>query len=204
VQEDVDFVFDPESIENPLAASASLAVLMRLPTSQRSAVILMDVLGYSLKELSEIINASIPATKSLLHRGREALRHVVNDDADPRSATLDAADRRRLAAYVDKFNARDFDALRDMLSDDVKLELVAHSERRGKVEVGGYFSNYAKLSDWRMRLGTVENEHAVVVFLEQNLTPSYFILLEWNGERIARIRDFRYARYVMEAVDLVA
>jgi RNA polymerase sigma-70 factor (ECF subfamily) len=72
------------------------------------------------------------------------------------------------------------------------------------VEVGGYFSNYAKLSDWRMRLGTVENEHAVVVFLEQNLTPSYFILLEWNGERIARIRDFRYARYVMEAVDLLA
>jgi RNA polymerase sigma-70 factor (ECF subfamily) len=176
---------------------------MRLPTSQRSAVILMDVLGYSLKELSEIIGASVPATKSLLHRGRETLRHVADGDDDVRRETLDAADRRRLMAYIEKFNARDFDALRDMLSDDVKLELVAHSERRGKVEVGGYFSNYAKLSDWHMTLGVVDSEQAIVVFLKDESLPSYFILLEWTAGRITQIRDFRYARYVMEAASLL-
>lgn len=31
---------------------------------------------------------------------------------------------------------------------------------------------------------------------------SYVILLGWDGDRLARIRDFRYAPYVMEALDV--
>ena len=27
--------------------------------------------------------------------------------------------------------------------------------------------------------------------------PVYFVLLDWSGDRILQIRDFRYARYVI-------
>ena len=32
--------------------------------------------------------------------------------------------------------------------------------------------------------------------------PSYFILLEWMGDRVVNIRDFRFARYATEGAEL--
>jgi RNA polymerase sigma-70 factor, ECF subfamily len=36
--------------------------------------------------------------------------------------------------------------------------------------------------------------------------PSYLMLIEWRGEQISFIRDYRYARYVVEsaAIELAA
>ena len=196
---DIDQVPDPDSIESSLAASANLSLFMQLPTAQRSAVILMDVLGYSLRELSEIIGVSVPATKSLLHRGRETLRDVADANPDADEPLLDANDRKLLADYIDKFNARDFDALREMLSAEVKLELVARAERSGKVDVGNYFSNYSKFFDWRLERGSIEGKDVVLVFDHDEASPSYFVVIEWRGQKIVKIRDFRYARYVMQS-----
>ena len=53
------------------------------------------------------------------------------------------ADRARLGAYVAHFNARDFDAIRAMIADDVRLDLVSRTHMRGKDEVFSYFGNYA-------------------------------------------------------------
>ena len=39
--------------------ATSLRTFMRLPPAQRSSVILMDVLGYSLEEIGGVIDASI-------------------------------------------------------------------------------------------------------------------------------------------------
>ena len=50
-----------------------------------------------------------------------------------------------LGAYVAHFNARDFDAIRAMISDDVRLDLVSRTQMRGKAEVASYFGNYAKI-----------------------------------------------------------
>ena len=172
---------------------------MHLPTAQRSAVILMDVLGYSLRELSEIIGVSVPATKSLLHRGRETLRDVAHTASDPSEPILDANSRKRLAEYITKFNARDFDALRDLLSADVRLELVARAERSGKDDVGNYFSNYSNVFDWRLELGSIEGRDVILAFIDGASTPSYFVLIEWDEDRIVKIKDFRYARYVMQS-----
>ena len=51
--EALETIADPDSeIERRQAAAASLRTLMRLPVAQRSSVILMDVLGHSLEEIS--------------------------------------------------------------------------------------------------------------------------------------------------------
>jgi RNA polymerase sigma-70 factor (ECF subfamily) len=34
--------------------------------------------------------------------------------------------------------------------------------------------------------------------------PSYFIMLEWADGKIVNIRDFRYARYVVEGAAVIA
>jgi RNA polymerase sigma-70 factor (ECF subfamily) len=33
--------------------------------------------------------------------------------------------------------------------------------------------------------------------------PSYFVLLEWGDDKVLTIRDFRYARYAIEAAEVV-
>src|SRR5215469_15963109 len=57
-------------------AAASLRTFMRLPVVQRSSVILKDVIGYSLEEISALTGASTATVKSALQRGRARLRQL--------------------------------------------------------------------------------------------------------------------------------
>ncbi len=66
-----------------VAATASLAALVSLPPTQRSSVVLMDVLGHSLAETAEIIGISVAAVKAALHRGRARLRVLANTPRPP-------------------------------------------------------------------------------------------------------------------------
>ena len=77
VDEDPEMVVDPaDEIAARQASAAALRTFMRLPVAQRSCVILMDVLGHSLDEIGAVIDATIPAVKAALHRGRTRLREL--------------------------------------------------------------------------------------------------------------------------------
>jgi RNA polymerase sigma-70 factor (ECF subfamily) len=78
--EEVDMVADQlDPILSRQIASASLRTFMRLPVAPRSSVILMDVLGYSLQEVCEVTDLSLPAVKAALHRGRTQLREFASE-----------------------------------------------------------------------------------------------------------------------------
>ena len=87
--------------------------------------------------------------KAALHRGRGALRALAAEPAEPVLPVLSSAEQSRLVAYVERFNARDFDRVRDMLAEDVRLELVNRLRLQGKSEVGAYFHRYAEADFWR-------------------------------------------------------
>ena len=138
--EDLDMI--PASsnlIESRELVATSLRTFMRLPVAQRSSVILRDVLGYSVEEVRDVMNSSIPATKSALQRGRARLRQLAQEPENIAPPLLSEPERLRLVTYVDLFNARDFDAVRDLLADDVKLDLVNRLQMKGRQEVGEYF-----------------------------------------------------------------
>jgi RNA polymerase sigma-70 factor (ECF subfamily) len=202
---DLDMMVDPAPTpEEQLAAASSLRTFARLPVVQRSAVILKDVLGYSIEETGGIIAASVPAVKAALHRGRERLRELSQEPSDRPTPALSEPERARIAAYVDRFNARDFDAVRDMLAEDVRVELVSRTRMRGR-EVVTYFGNYCSVDDWQLVPGLVDGRSAILVYdpREPTARPTYFILLEWEGGKLVGIRDFRHARYVVEGAELL-
>ena len=176
---------------------------MRLPVAQRSSVILMDVLGCSLQEVCEVMDVSLPAAKAALHRGRTRLREFANEPEDVPQPKLSDADRARLSAYVTHFNARDFDAIRAMIADDVRLELVNKTRLHGKAEVSRYFGNYDNIADWHLVAGLVEGRPAILVFDPgaPGSGPKYFMLLDWSADKVATIRDFRHAPYVIEGAE---
>jgi RNA polymerase sigma-70 factor (ECF subfamily) len=201
---EVDMMVDLlDAVESRQIAATSLRTFMRLPVAQRSSVILMDVLGCSLKEICDVMACSLPAAKAALHRGRTQLREIADEPEDTPQAKLSDADRERLGAYVAHFNARDFDAIRAMISDDVRLDLVSRTQMRGKAEVAGYFGNYANVSDWRLVPGLVEGHPAILVFDPKGPAagPKYFVLLGWAAGKVTTIRDFRYAPYVIDGAE---
>jgi RNA polymerase sigma-70 factor (ECF subfamily) len=202
--EEVDMIADElDAVTSRQIAGASLRTFMRLPVAQRSSVILMDVLGCSLQEVCDVMDFSLPAVKAALHRGRTQLRELADEPDDAPRPKLSDADRARLDSYVAHFNARDFDAIRAMIADDVRLELVSKSRLNGKAEVSRYFGNYSKVSDWHLVPGTVEGHPAILVFdpNERDARPKYFVLLDWSDGKVATIRDFRHAPYVIESAE---
>jgi RNA polymerase sigma-70 factor, ECF subfamily len=186
------------------AAAASLRTFMQLPVAQRSCVILMDVLGHSLDEISQVTGTSVPAVKAALNRGRKRLREIASESEDLSISALAEPERLLLAKYVDRFNARDFDAIRDMLADEVRLELVNRTRMNGKREVGRYFHNYADVDDWHFVPALVDRRPALLVRdpRDPSGAPAYFVLLQWAGDKLTNIRDFRHARYVIEGAEV--
>ncbi|WP_421578888.1 sigma-70 family RNA polymerase sigma factor [Shinella sp. M31] len=178
---------------------------LRLPELQRCAVILKDVLGHSVEEIADIADCSPAAAKSALQRGRGALRRLASEPEDTRLPLLSDIDRRKITAYVDFFRSGDFDAIRAMLADDVKLELVNRLHLQGREKITPYFTRYAEVAKWRFALGAVEGQPAMLVFDGTGAMESlaHFVLIEWSDERIIGIRDFLFAPYVLEAVDWV-
>src|ERR1700691_3294790 len=185
------------------AATMSLRTFMRLPALQRSAVILKDVLGHSLEEVASITGASEAAAKSALQRGRVRLREFAKDPAVSLPMLSDGM-RARLTIYVEGFKIGDFDTVRAMLADDVKLDLVAKMRKQGKSEVGGYYAAYAAAKQWAYAAGVVDGRAAMLVYdREVSLEAlAYFVALDFDGGRVVSIHDFLYARYAMDGIDL--
>jgi RNA polymerase sigma-70 factor, ECF subfamily len=183
----------------------SFQTFLRLPELQRCAVILKDVLGHSVDEIASIAECSSAAAKSALQRGRAALRQLARAPEDTRLPLMSDSDRRKIAAYVHLFQSGDFDAIRAMLADDVKLDLVNRLQWEGRGKIDLYFTRYAEETKWRYVLGAVEGRPAMLVFdsagpMER---PAHFVLIDWSESRIIAIRDFLFAPYVLETIDWV-
>ncbi|MBL9027083.1 MAG: sigma-70 family RNA polymerase sigma factor [Myxococcales bacterium] len=192
VRADMTDVVDATAEEppDPFAVRAALAQFLVLPVSQRSAVILKDVLGHSLEETAETMGTTVLAVKAALVRGRGTLRASSVEASAPRGEVS----REQLDRYAALFNARDWDGVRALVADDCRLDLVSKSQRRGK-QVGLYFGRYEK-EDVTLRVVQLDGDLALAAHVGGSAAPAYFILLRFDGDRVSSIRDFRYVPYI--------
>jgi RNA polymerase sigma-70 factor (ECF subfamily) len=193
VRGDFDDASDAEPMD-PAITRVALASFLELPVIQRSAVILKDVLGHSVEEAAETMGSTVPAVKAALVRGRSRMRQLRSETTPV--VSIDPAERARLASYVALFNARDWDALREMIGDECRLDLVTRAERRGK-QIHGYFARYAA-DPVHLEIGSVDGRPALLAHTKPGAGPSYFMLLDWEGDRLVAIRDFRYVSYLFQ------
>jgi RNA polymerase sigma-70 factor (ECF subfamily) len=194
---DDDLVSDDDEASRTLATRVAMAVFMRLPPSQRGTVILKDVLGYSNEEVASILGSTVAAGKAALHRGRARLREYAHET--PAAPWFEADEMARLQNYVDRFNARDFDAIRSMLADDVRFDLVAR-QQGGKASFENYFTRYGEMTAWKLSVGWLDGRLAAIVTdrADPSAVPANAIVVDWRGGRIVRLRDFHHAPYALE------
>jgi RNA polymerase sigma-70 factor (ECF subfamily) len=201
-----DLTPDPaEALARQEAIDTALSRFTQLPILQRSAVVLKDVLGHSLEEISGLLGLSVNSVKAALGRGRIRLREI--NAAAPAEAGVARPASEGAARFSALFNRRDWDALRALLADDVRLRQTTYPDRRGRADVGLFFTIYAAAPAVRLvpaYLDGGRGGEVIAVFAHvDDDAPAYLMQVEWRGSQIVRIRDFRHARYILDGAELV-
>ena len=192
---------DPvEMLMRQQAVKTAVSRFAELPVLQRSVVILKDVLDESLTEIAALLDLTVDAVKGHLARGRARLREInATAVALPAAPTASAA----VLRYVALFNQRDWDGLRALLADDVKLNQSSYPVRTGKADVGMFFTIYARSDAVWLAPAWLEGREVIAVFDDRADTkPSYVMWLEWRDDRVSYIHDYRHVRYVAADAEL--
>ena len=104
---------------------AFLTALQLLPPRQRAVLILRDVLGWQASEAAGLLEASVPAVTSLLHRARTTLASHYSSRGQPAApeAQADPQTRRLLERYVQAWEEADVDGLVSLLREDATFPM---------------------------------------------------------------------------------
>lgn len=112
---------------------------------------------------------------------------------------------RLLHLYVERFNRRDWNGLRELIAADARLCV---ADRYAGPLIGSpYFSQYERMPmPWRAAVAWVDGELAIVTQHERDgaWQPHAVIQLELAGEQIGRILDFEHCRWVLGTASSIA
>ena len=178
-------------------------LVLTLPPKERACVLLKDVFDYSLDEIAELVDSTVGGVKSALNRARTKLAESTPRATPIRNVSPEL--KRVMQLYVERFNRRDWDGVRELLSADARLNV---AERfAGKFSDAPYFFNYDRWPwSWRLALGEVDNELVVVILRRgaDTWTPHSAIRFEVAGSRVERIVDYIHCPWVLSAADSVS
>jgi len=125
-------------------------LVISLPPKERACVLLKDVFDYSLEEIAELVDSTVGGVKAALNRGRTKLAASPAPVKPSRSTNPELT--RVMQLYVDRFNRRDWDGVRALISADARLTVA--DAFVGRLVDAPYFRNYEKLSlVWKLVAG---------------------------------------------------
>ena len=179
-------------------------VVLALPPKERACVLLKDVFDYSLEEIAELVDSTVGGVKAALNRGRSKLATLKPAAVSGPRPVENVETTQLLALYVDRFDRRDWDGLRDLISADARVRVA--DRFRGPLAASPYFGRYERLTTaWRMALGTVDDERvAIVLRREQNdWVPDSIARIERSGGCIVGVADYKHCPWIFAAAESV-
>jgi RNA polymerase sigma-70 factor (ECF subfamily) len=189
-----DSLLDPEELvaRRQTVELAFLAALQHLPARQRAILLLCDVLGWSAKEVAEMLELGVAAVTSALQRAHETMRSHV-----PAPMTPSPGDRALLTRYMQAWEAGDAAALTAMLRDDVRWAMPpAALWFSGKPAVEQLLANYPMRfhGDHRLVATDANGQLAAAGYLRAHGTSEFRFsgihVLRSDGGQIAEITTF--------------
>ncbi|MER6073135.1 RNA polymerase subunit sigma-70 [Streptomyces sp. NPDC001817] len=101
-----------------------LAALQHLPARQRAALVLRDLLGLTAADTAQALGTSVASVNSALQRARPALReHLPASRTDWTAAPPTDTQRAALRRYMAAAERLDFDAMAELLAEEVTLTM---------------------------------------------------------------------------------
>lgn len=178
-------------------------LVVSLPPKERACVLLKDVFDYSLEEIAELVDSTVGGVKAALNRGRTKLAASSLPAKSAQSAKPELA--RIMQLYVDRFNRRDWDGVRELISADARLRVA--DRFAGKVADAPYFPTYERWPmPWKLAVGEVDDEPLVIILKrdEDILTPYAAVRLHVVDQRIDYIMDYLLCPWIISAAASVS
>jgi RNA polymerase sigma-70 factor (ECF subfamily) len=178
---------------------AFLAALQLLPPRQRAALILSDVLEWRADEIANLLDTTVPAVKSALHRARARLANLPatsrGDALQPVPDTVKA----QLGAYVAAWQTGDVERLIQLLHDDATFSMPPiPSWYQGREQIGALIARTIFAGDaqgrWHLRLTRANRQIAFGLYRrdEAGVYQAYGVqVLTFKGDLLADIITFR-------------
>ena len=176
-------------------------LIIALPPKERACVLLKDVLDYSLEEIAAVVDSTTGGVKAALNRGRGKLAALTDVERPERKASKEELALLRL--YIDRFNRRDWQGVRELASADARLTVADCFA--GRLADSPYFIEYERpIIAWRMALGEADGETVVVILRDDPAGPVPFsaICIGIAGGRVASITDYIKCPWILETASV--
>lgn len=178
-------------------------LVIHLPPKERACVLLKDVFDYTLLEIADLVGSTEGGVKAALSRGRTKLTTL--SDSKETARVIDPELFQLLHLYVEKFNRRDWNGLRKLISADAQL--LFPDGYMGRLEDSPYFSKCESSPiPWQVTVGEVDGE-PVILRMQQNdecWKLASIIRLEVEGGRVVRIADYYFCSWLLPAAGFVS
>ena len=176
---------------------AFVAALQYLPSTQRAALLLKDVLGFPSADVADMLETTPAAVNSALQRARATLdqRREPISQHDALRVLGEPAKQQVVEAFVDAWQRADIDALVALLTDDVRFTMPPlPAWFDGLVAVRRFFAERIFETPWRLEPITANGQLGFVCHQSTDGGASYYVgainVLTLRDGRIAAINGF--------------
>jgi RNA polymerase sigma-70 factor (ECF subfamily) len=161
------------------------------------------VFDYSLEEIAELVDSTVGGVKAALSRGRSKLTAAPAQVTPPSARAASAERARLLHLYVERFNRRDWDGLRELIAADARVRVA--DRFAGRLDEAPYFGNWERMRfAWRMVVADVDGEPVIMALRRDADTwmPNSVARLEMaDDDRITRIVDYAHCPWILPAAN---
>jgi RNA polymerase sigma-70 factor, ECF subfamily len=187
--------------ESESISFAFLTALQTLPPRQRAVLILRDVLDFSAIEAADVLELTVPAVNSALHRARTSLTQGYHSQETQK---YDARTLSLLDLFVKAWESADVDGLVALLKEDAAFAMPPSSSwYQGREAIrtflattifaeGGMFGGEARRR-WKL-METHANAAPAFAIYQRNEENEYwafgFHVLQTDGNQIVHITSF--------------
>ncbi len=174
-----------------------------LPPKERACILLKDVFDYSLEEIAELVDSTVGGVKAALNRARTKLS--ASSPAAKPTQTTSPKLQKVMQLYVDRFNRRDWDGVRELISVDARLNVI--DRFAGKFADAPYFFNYNNWPwAWKLAIGEIEGEPAILILQRGADTWTTYSVIRMNvaGGEVKRIVDYIHCPWLISTAESVS
>jgi RNA polymerase sigma-70 factor (ECF subfamily) len=176
---------------------AFIAALQHLPASQRAVLILRDVLGFSAREVADLLGRTVASVNGALRRGRRAAAERLPDRTQ--QVTLrelgDGRIRELARRYIDAWERGDIDAILALLAEDATFTMPPlPTWYRGRNAIAAFLARDALQDRWRLLPARANGQLAFGCYAwdaeQGNYTALSLDVLTLDGPRATDVTSF--------------
>lgn len=168
---------------------AFVAALQRLPPKQRAALLLTEVLGWSVAEVAESLKTSVASVNSALQRARVSVRALAGQEVE---AEISPDQRALIDRYVAAFEAYDVESLASLLTEDAVMSMPPYTLwLQGPEAISAWLLGCgAGCRGSRLVATAASGGAAFAQYRQGGVEPWSLVVLELRGSRIAAMTHF--------------